>query len=530
MGYIKENSNKLNMTFALIVMVQILLIVYVQSLRPDIFMDEYWSFNFANSNYRPLLGDGSYLYNKWISKDLWQQLLTVQPGETFNYGSVAYNTAKDVHPPLYYFVLHTVCSLFPNSFSVWYGIFVNVVFFVGVQFLLLKMGTLYFNNDADKLLPIIIYGFSIGCLQNAVFIRMYMMLTFLCTLSIYFHLKLLSQGKLKNFLLVGLVHIVGFLTQYYYLIFAAAEFIVIAFVYYRKKDLSKLGRYFVFDCIALGISVLLFPACLNHILGIGSNGYRGAEIINGLSKLIFFDKLAIFSAQMLLSEGALCFMLLSIALVFLYGFSKNIDGKVISVFKDIKKEIIVIFTVLVLTYLLIVKISVMLFIRYMFMLFPLFVLSTYYIFSLVLYNNFNVRKSTIYLFLIGITAVQLAFVKKIDTGDWLYIGNRNLPHISSEWIKKENIKQSIVVLNDQEYGAVIYHLGILSNVDKTFIVESKRIGQLSKLELDDKVIAIVLKDKCIDLNSTISFFEDKLALKKYSILAGMADYEVLLKK
>lgn len=36
----------------------------------------------------------------------------------------------DVHPPFYYLLLHTVCSLFPGRFSKWSGIGLNIVLFV----------------------------------------------------------------------------------------------------------------------------------------------------------------------------------------------------------------------------------------------------------------------------------------------------------------------------------------------------------------------------------------------------------------
>ena len=58
----------------------------------------------------------------------------------FDYASVYYNQTQDVHPPLFYFLLHTVCSLFPGSFTKWTGLGMNFVLLGGTLAALYALG------------------------------------------------------------------------------------------------------------------------------------------------------------------------------------------------------------------------------------------------------------------------------------------------------------------------------------------------------------------------------------------------------
>lgn len=57
----------------------------------------------------------------------------------FNYASVYYNQIQDVHPPLFYAIVHTVSSIFNNSFSKYMIFFINIPFFIGVCVLIWKI-------------------------------------------------------------------------------------------------------------------------------------------------------------------------------------------------------------------------------------------------------------------------------------------------------------------------------------------------------------------------------------------------------
>ena len=49
--------------------------------------------------------------------------------EAIDFFSIYWNTAKDVHPPLFYFAIHIVSILFWGNFSKYIGFIVNLLFF-----------------------------------------------------------------------------------------------------------------------------------------------------------------------------------------------------------------------------------------------------------------------------------------------------------------------------------------------------------------------------------------------------------------
>lgn len=57
----------------------------------------------------------------------------------FNYLSVYYNQVQDVHPPLFYVLVHTVSSIFNNTFSKYMIFFINIPFFIGTCILIWKI-------------------------------------------------------------------------------------------------------------------------------------------------------------------------------------------------------------------------------------------------------------------------------------------------------------------------------------------------------------------------------------------------------
>ena len=66
---------------------------------------------------------------KWMERDEYRNEFVVLPGERFQYGLVKQVQSWDVHPPMYYWVFHTVASFVPGVFSKWTGLSVNLFFY-----------------------------------------------------------------------------------------------------------------------------------------------------------------------------------------------------------------------------------------------------------------------------------------------------------------------------------------------------------------------------------------------------------------
>ncbi len=276
-----KNHKQLCIRIILILLIALQLgnIIYCFTVKKKgLHSDEVYSYGLANSYYQPFITHADHNStealnkNQWLSGKVFDDYLTVNEDERFAYGSVYYNNTKDVHPPFYYFVLHTVCSLFPGTFSWWYGFSINIVLFILTQLLLYKISRRVTGSTFLSLLVCFLYGFSQGCINTFIFIRMYSMITFFGVLSIYLHLKLLDNEKYKrNLCLIACVTLIGSLTHYYFLVF---EFLLsgcMCIYYLFKKQFKKMFIYGGTQLLAALLSFAFFPYIYQHMLTFGGD-------------------------------------------------------------------------------------------------------------------------------------------------------------------------------------------------------------------------------------------------------------------
>lgn len=306
-------------------------LIYHGSQKEGYHVDEIYSYGLANSEYLPFMHFGTHEYDvkawmleygageslgdlvrnlikdfkilkecdfRWRESSIYQDYLTAQsssydrytttwrPGQdyldyvavsesnTFNYFSVYYNQRGDVHPPLYYMILHTVCSIFQGTFSKWLALGINIVFAVLTMLLMYKMVKNYLGGPVMALAAVAAYAFSGACSTNVTFLRMYVMLMFFMVAACYIHLKIAHEDfalKGLNRKLLVLVTVGGFLTHYYFVFYAALLALVYIVLLAVKKRWIDIWKY----CITLAGSAILgicvWPFAIKHIFF----GYRG---------------------------------------------------------------------------------------------------------------------------------------------------------------------------------------------------------------------------------------------------------------
>lgn len=166
--------------------------------KEGFFADELYSYGLSNSNYAPFLSwyyNGERAYSGTSAEHIYSRedfmsYVAVQEGQRFDYASVYYNQTQDVHPPVFYFLLHTVCSLFPGSFTKWTGLGLNFALFGGTIAALYALGMEIFegeNSWKKSLFVCALYAFSGEAISNATMIRMYMLLTLFTTVLALLH-------------------------------------------------------------------------------------------------------------------------------------------------------------------------------------------------------------------------------------------------------------------------------------------------------------------------------------------------------
>ena len=155
--------------------------------KQGFFMDEISTYGLSNSYYNPFTNWNADYYNEWKTPDYYMSYVETHEGTQFRYDSVYYNQSIDVHPPLYYYLLHTVCSFFPDQFTKWFGIGLNIVFYLIANILIFKISKKYFQDKWLWYIPVLFYGFSIVAASTVMFIRMYMLMTLLVLFLLYVH-------------------------------------------------------------------------------------------------------------------------------------------------------------------------------------------------------------------------------------------------------------------------------------------------------------------------------------------------------
>jgi hypothetical protein len=208
--------------------------------------------------------------NEWTSGETYGDYITVQPGERFAYGSVYHNQTLDHHPPFYYAMLHTVCSLFPNSFSYWYSYFLNVIFLILTQIFLFKFAKSLSGSDLTAVFSCLLYGAGIGALSTFIFLRQYSLLTAVGTMYCYFNARLYKSENLnlkRNLPAVAVTAFLSFMTHYTAIAFVGVFTACFCIYLLCRKKIKKMFIYGGSVLAALLLYFLVYPASLKQIGG-----------------------------------------------------------------------------------------------------------------------------------------------------------------------------------------------------------------------------------------------------------------------
>jgi len=221
----------------------------------------------------------------WKTKEEATEYLTIQPSDVFDFAPVIWNQSRDVHPPLFYILVHIVSSFFLGTFSKYIIFIINIIFYILTCIYIFKIFKLY-KKEKLGIIALTLYGVSIGAISTVMFQRMYMMMTFFVILYTYICIKISRKGMQKREMTkLSICTILGFLTQYYFCLFAVVICIIL-FIHLKGKR-----KTWIWENIKLAIlGVAIFPACIYHIFF----SYRG---ITSLQEN-YFERLKFYAEEM----------------------------------------------------------------------------------------------------------------------------------------------------------------------------------------------------------------------------------------
>lgn len=279
---LNKRNNFIKIAFILFLIFHISYMVIWGTKKINYHVDEYYTYGLANNrgSIEPVLEDGKIYKNDTVFLDY----LAPDESERFDYTIVWENQAKDVHPPLYYIFVHTICSFFPNVFNKWEALSLNLVFLIIVDTLVYFTAMSLMENPWSSFWTMVLNGMTVLCLNMTLFLRMYVLMTvFVLSVTLLF-LKYWNHSFDKTFyILLFCLSVGGALTQYYFLIYLF--FSVLVFETVRLAQ-QRWGKETVFTLLTLTgsgvVSIMIFPAMLEQIFG---NGYRGQEAFNNARTL-----------------------------------------------------------------------------------------------------------------------------------------------------------------------------------------------------------------------------------------------------
>ena len=257
----------------IVIALQVALALYFGSQKAGFHEDEYYSYYSSNRTAGFFCNDRT-----WVDTADWAREFCVAEGEGMRFSLVHQVQSWDVHPPLYYDLLHLVCSLTPGVFSKWQGIGINIAAFVLAQLTLFALGSKLCGDARTGLAAAALWGFSPAAMSMIMFIRMYALLTLLVMLCAYLHA---DEGQgLRRTAAMAAVTTAGCLTHYYYLVFLFFIGLIRFVRLLRMRRMRAAAAYAASQAAAMAAALLVYPSAAVHIL----RGYRGRE-----AQSAFFD-------------------------------------------------------------------------------------------------------------------------------------------------------------------------------------------------------------------------------------------------
>jgi uncharacterized membrane protein len=180
-----------------------------------------------------------------------------------SFGEIFQLLKVDVHPPLYYYIIHVFVSIFGDTGYV--AKFVSLLFGLSSLITLYYLGKELFNKNV-ALIATFLMGlnhFHIYYSQEA---RMYSMLCFTTTLSFLFMTRFIKTPTLKATLLYGFTSALLINTHFYSLFPLCAQCVVLLYYVIKPYNITRL-KFFLYCLLAGVITLISFIPSIVILLG-----------------------------------------------------------------------------------------------------------------------------------------------------------------------------------------------------------------------------------------------------------------------
>lgn len=389
----------------------------------------------------------------WKTKEDVTDYITLSKEDTFNFKAIYFNQLKDTHPPFFYTLVHFSTTIFGGEFTKYSVFVVNIIAFILSCFVIKKI-----LNVLDKenlaIGALIFYGLSMGTISMVIYQRMYMVLTLFILLYFYYSIKIYKNEfdlTTKQKVKLGIVTVLGFLTQYYFAIYAFLILAIMVIKMAMDKKYKNIAKYIGLHFLYAIIGIIIFIPSIYHLL-MNDRGISNLENTGYFKHLLEYMKFLLY--EFTIKDNN--WLVIGIVIAFVVGLVYTI--------KESKEKFILVLTFLpsLIYFLLVVKLTSYRELRYIMPIIPFVAITLFFILDKVL--KFKYKD-------IAIVAIAIALVA---TG-FIYSKPKFLYEEYGQCLEiaRENKNKSFIYVYDNMFNH-IQSIPEMMIYDKTMIINTSR--------------------------------------------------------
>lgn len=463
--------NKYNIIMIFLIILMCVIIFLFQAKKEGFHEDEAYSIVSsvnANNGLMSAYQNNDFPENEspeWKTKEYVKNFATLSSENYFNFASVYNNQCMDNHPPVFYIFAHISSILFGGQFTKYSIFLVNIIAFILSCIVINKILKILNKNEIS--IPILIlYGLSMGTISMVLYQRMYMLLTLFILLYFYYTIKIYKNNFILNrniIIKLGVVAILGFLTQYFFAIYAVGIFLVMIIKMKKENKIESLKKYILIHIIYSALGILLFPYCIYHLF-FTSRGISNLANSNYFANLVTYIKYLTYSFT--IKESTLI-LLIGLVLIFI---------RLMRMHKEDDEKFIILLIIIpsLIFFLITIKLTSFQELRYILPMIPFIVIATYFILDKLI----DIKYKKIIFIGISIILVLHGFIS--SSPKYLYENYKECINIA-----KENSEKSFVYIYDNFFN----HMQSIPEMmiyNKTLIINNNK-NELEYLIKDEEL-------------------------------------------
>ena len=279
-----KQSKKYKLILCLIFLIGIGLCIFFGNKKQGYYLDEWYTVTPANGNLLGIAID----VGQWNDTSPIMVQVSVQDNERFSYRRVYDTVYGIIHPPTYYMLYHTICSFFPNQYSKWFGISLNLfIYILSIAAIYLIVSLLSDNDSYATLIAVAFYAFSPAIISGVMLNRDYFAMALFCMLYAYIILldyKKSRHCELKFYICTYIISLVGLFMDYMFLpIMLLLMFSYCVYLFFIQKEYLRTILYCITELFMLISAYILYHPIIKSF----TSSKRSKDVANNLKSTSF---------------------------------------------------------------------------------------------------------------------------------------------------------------------------------------------------------------------------------------------------